>query len=99
MTKRTRTLLRYGLLFFALFFSVVAVAQYVFVRSQLYRTVSAELRTSAEESRREIAYDDHWDLAGFRRALTEAPSNYAVIANDGLLIDVEGLVPGLLPSA
>jgi hypothetical protein len=98
MNKRTRTLLRYGLLFFAVFFSLVALAQYAFVRSQLDRTISAELRRSANAIRREIAYKDRWDLAGFRRSLVDAPSDDVVVARDGLIIDVEGFVAGLLPN-
>ena len=97
MNKRTTTLLRYGLLFFAIFFSLVAFAQFLFVRSQLDRTISVELRRSANAIRREIAYKEKWDLAGFRRWLVDAPSNYVVMASNGLLIDVEDLVPGLLP--
>jgi hypothetical protein len=97
MNKRTITLVRYGLLFFAVFFSLVALAQYLFVRSQLDRTISVELRRSANAIRREIAYKNKWDLAGFRRWLVDAPQNYVVMASNGLLIDVEGLVPGLLP--
>jgi hypothetical protein len=99
MNKRTSMLVRYGLLFFALFFSLVALAQFLFVRSQLDRTISVELRRSADAIRREIAYKGKWELAGFRRWLVNAPQNYVVMASDGLLIDVEGLVPGLLPRA
>src|SRR5262249_47011134 len=97
MTRRTRTLLRYGLLFFAFFFSLVALAQYAFVRSQLHRTVSGQLRRWANDVRTEIAFDGRWDLAGFRRAPVKAPPNYLALTKDGMLIDVEGLVPGFLP--
>src|SRR5213596_3670825 len=84
MNKRTTTLVRYGLLFFAVFFSLVALAQYLFVRSQLDRTISVELRRSANAIRRAIAYKDKWELAGFRRWLVDAPQNYVVMASNGL---------------
>src|SRR5438046_2488888 len=44
MNKRTTTLVRYGLLFFAVLFSLVALAQYLYVRSLLARTITVHHR-------------------------------------------------------
>jgi hypothetical protein len=76
-------------------FAGIGGLQYWFVRAQLYQTTRHELRGWAVQIAQEIAYKDKWDLGGYRRAAIAAP-NWCVVAKDGLVIDVEGLVPGLL---
>jgi hypothetical protein len=76
-------------------FTGIGALQYWFVRAQIYHATRHELGVWAAQIVHEIAYKDSWDLGGYRRASITAP-NWCVIAKDGLVIDVEGLVPGLL---
>lgn len=88
--------IRNALLFFAALFTLVASLQYWFVKNQLHRTIVAEMNDWADEIVEEINYDGKWDLAGFRRANPEAPI-YFVETPDGFLLDVAGLVEGMVP--
>ena len=83
-------------LFFALFFTLTAVVQYYFVRAQLYRSTLARLDGWASQIGQAIYSRDRWDLTGYHNAYFEAPLNYYVITRDGLLVDLEGFVPGLV---
>jgi hypothetical protein len=58
------------------------------------RHVERELSAWAAEVAAEIRYTGKWDLEGYRRASITAPRWY-VVASDGLIIDIEGFVPGL----
>lgn len=78
----------------AVLFAAIAIVQHWFVHAQLYRTVRAELRSWAGLVTREIAYKDGWNLKGYRSASIEAPAWY-VFSEDGLIIDIEGFIPGL----
>ena len=75
-------------------FVSAAVLQHSFVHAQLYRTIRRELGMWAAQIAGEIAYKDRWDLTGYRRAAITAPSWY-VVTEDGLIVDVEGLISGL----
>jgi hypothetical protein len=75
-------------------FVSMAVVQRWFIHAHLYQTSKQELASWSEQVANEIAYRDRWDLGGYRRASITAPSWY-IIAKDGLIVDVEGFIPGL----
>jgi hypothetical protein len=81
-------------LFLTLVFVLAAVVQGWFVRTQLDRTTKQELATWAAVVAKEVAYTDKWDLSGYRNASIFAP-NWHIISKDGLIVDVEGFLPGL----
>src|SRR5437879_5990491 len=83
-----------GFALLALVFLFVAEIQHSFVRHQIYETIASDLSSWANEIAREIAYVDRWDLKGYRQASVTVPSWY-VVTKSGLIVDVEGLVPGL----
>jgi hypothetical protein len=83
----------------ALIFSAVAVFQHWFVHRQVYQTTTQELSSWAEQIAGEIAYEDKWDLKGYRQANILAPTWY-VLTRDGLIIDIDGLfIPGIFGRA
>jgi hypothetical protein len=84
------------LLFFALLFSLSAIAQYLFVKSQLDRARTSLAQTWAAEINKEIAYTTEWNLKELRRANWAAPSSFIFAAN-GVLVEVDGFIPGLIP--
>ena len=93
LRQRTGRLLL-TLVVLALVFLSAAFLQHAFVHAQLYRTVRRELGMWAAQIAGEIAYQDRWDLTGYRRASIAAPS-WFVVTEDGLIVDVEGLISGL----
>src|SRR5712692_5910431 len=92
--------LRTALLFFLIFFGLTAVAQYFFVRTQTEEIFVQDLRDSAADLNRAIAYDGGVDLAAYIKAPADT-GNYAVILNDGSILDFdppkEGVPNNLLP--
>jgi len=96
VNKSTRNRLLFGLLFFAGLFTLIASLQYWFVRDQLHRTIVSEMNDWADEVVDEINYNGKWDLAGYRRSNPEARTYYIVTA-DGFLVDIAGLVSGMIP--
>jgi hypothetical protein len=78
----------------AALFAVIAFFQRWFIHDQLHRNVRTELQSWAEQVTKEIESGDGWDLKGYRRASIHVPAWY-VVGKDGLLIDVEGFIPGL----
>ena len=86
------------LLYFAtlvIVFTLVGLAQHWFVHRQVHRTADQELSAWASQVSAEIAYKDKWDLEGYRNAAIIVPSWY-VVAQDGLIIDIEGDIPWVL---
>lgn len=84
--------------FLSVDFVGTAVVQDWFVRTQLYRTANRELDSWAATVEKEIAYNDQWHLAGYRNATILIPS-WDVVTKDGLILDVEGFMPGLFGKA
>ncbi len=83
------------LLALALVFVAIGVVQHVYVRFKVERTVDQELVGWATQVSAEIAYRDKWDLEDYRqRAAIYAPRWY-IVASDGLIVDIEGLFPGV----
>jgi Putative DNA-binding domain len=93
--RKRRARLFLAFLFFATVFAVATTVQHHFVHTQLYGTTARELSSWAVQIANEIAYKDHWDLQGYRRASLDVPS-WNIVTKDGLIIDVEGFIPGLL---
>jgi hypothetical protein len=83
------------LLFLTALFVGMSRIQHWFIHKQLDRTTKRELSLWAKQVVDEVAYKDRWDLAGYRQALIEVPI-WAIVAKDGLIIDIDGFVPGLL---
>ena len=52
----------------AVFFATAAVLQHWFVHAHLYRAITNELSLWARAVSKEVAYNDKWDLEGYRRA-------------------------------
>lgn len=88
--------LRLIMLFFALLFSLSAAAQYLFIKYQLDKARTSQAETWAAEIVTELAYTTRWELKEFRQADWEAPNSF-VFATNGVLVDVEGFAPGLIP--
>jgi hypothetical protein len=95
--KETHRQILWVLLFSTLFFSVVAIVQYIVVENQARKTALSQLKNWTEEVKEAISYIDDWDLKKYRRAAILSP-RYYVIAENGVVIDIEGFVPGLIPS-
>jgi hypothetical protein len=89
-------LLRFVLAGLALLFGLTAVIQHQFIQYQLRIARESEAGKWAREISGELAYTTKWNLEGFRRAAWAAPNDF-VLTKEGLLIDVEGFVPGLIP--
>ncbi|MFZ0680263.1 helix-turn-helix domain-containing protein [Candidatus Binatus sp.] len=97
MNKSARNRLLFALLFFAGLFTLIAWLQYWFVKDQLHRTIVSEMNDWADEVVDEINYNGKWNLAGYRRSNPEAPT-YFIVTADGFLVDIEGLVSGMVPA-
>jgi hypothetical protein len=95
--SRTRIIL-VSLLFFATFFTLTAVLQYLFIRHQVNQTVSDQLEYWADDLRTTLDRNDTLDLAALRRAAPKA-SAYLVLASDGTVIGTHGFVRGSISYA
>src|ERR1039458_7248034 len=90
--RRGRLLIAFVIV--VLLFAGMAMTQHWFVHAQLYETTKQELGAWAAEVSKEIVFKDKWDLEGYRRASITAPA-WHVVTKDGLIIDIEGFIPGL----
>lgn len=95
--KETHKQILWVLLFSALFFSAVAIVQYIFVENQAKKTALSQLNDWTKEVKDAVLYVDHWDLKKYRDAVFPVP-RYYVIAENGVVIDIEGFIPDLIPS-
>jgi lipid-A-disaccharide synthase-like uncharacterized protein len=95
--KETHRQILWVLLFSTFFFSVVAVVQYIVVENQAKKTALSELNNWTQEVKEAINYVDHWDLAKYNQAAILTP-RYYVIAENGVVIDIFGFIPDLIPS-
>jgi hypothetical protein len=93
LRKRRRLLIAF-LIMVLLFAAGMAVSQHWFVHAQLYETTKQELDAWAAEVTKEIGFKEKWELEGYRRASITVPRWY-VVTRDGLIIDIEGFIPGL----
>ena len=72
--------------------------QYLFVDYQVSRTVDDELRRWADQVRAELRFTTKWELTSFRRSFLDVP-NWTIRSRDGVIIDIDGFLPDVLPSA
>jgi hypothetical protein len=93
--RKPATRFAFGL---AILFIGVAKVQQWFVTKQVYATTRSELNAWAEKIVKEIAYQDGWNLRGYRNSSIDVPGWY-VITSKGLVVDIEGFIPGLLTPA
>ncbi len=81
---------------FALLFTILAVAQYLFVRHGVYRSSEMQSQRWADQVATEIAYKDKWDLTEYRQSEeVQAPHIY-VVTSGGTIVETVGFIPGLI---
>jgi hypothetical protein len=79
---------------FAVLFTAIGVAQYFFVRSQLFSSAYSEADTSAKEVARELVGTNGLNRTALRQAFIAA--EWYIVAPNGSVIDIEGTTPKLL---
>lgn len=92
-TIRRRTLATAAL--FAFLFSLVAIAQYAFVRHQLFGVARSETDAEASEIADVLGGSNGLNLREYRQAFFHA-SEWSLVGSDGTLIDAECSTPELL---
>jgi len=85
-----------GFVLLAVLFLLVGLLQDAFVGHQIRKTTTAELNESADEIAKEIYKNDNWDLVSYRQVFIPSISSWYVFSADGLLIDNEAPISGLL---
>src|ERR1700693_3083897 len=80
---------------FAFLFTCVAILQFVYVRHQIYKTTHNELENWASEVATAAVYEGKWDVEGYRNVPAMVPNWYLIAAN-GLIVDIEEFIPGLI---
>jgi len=95
MSRSVKSLVGTVALISALLFTAVAVGQYLFLSYQLRQRTRDQLQGWADEMRQDIAFEDAWNLQGYRRT-TGGPDTYLVVADSGTVIDAHGYLPGML---
>lgn len=84
---------------FALLFSIIAVAQYLFVRHGVYKSAELQSQQWADQVATEIAYKDKWDLMAYRRSEDIEAPHIFTFTSDGIVVDTSGFIPGLIGRA
>jgi hypothetical protein len=84
---------------FALLFSIIAVAQYLFVRHGVYKSAELQSQQWADEVAAEIAYKDKWDLMAYRQSDDIQAPHVFTFTSDGIVIETTGFIPGLIGRA
>lgn len=95
MSKSFKSLLGTVALVSALLFTAVAAGQYLFLSYQLRQRATHELSALTEGMNQDIAFNDSWNLEGYRRTSTGA-AYYVVLAENGTLVDTEGYLKGMV---
>src|ERR1700680_630663 len=95
MSKSFKSLLWTVALVSALLFTAAAVGQYFFLSYQLRQRASDELSDLTEGMKQDIAFNDSWNLEGYRRTSTGADI-YVVLAENGTLVDTGGYLKGMV---
>ena len=95
MSKSFKSLLGIVALASALLFTAVAVFQYLFLSHQLRQRATDELSDLTDGMKQDIAFNDSWNLEGYRRTSTGA-GIYVVLAENGTLVDTEGYLKGMV---
>ena len=86
-------------LVFAVLFTIIAIAQYLFVRHGVYRASELQLQQWADQVATEIAYKEKWDLTAYRQSEEVQAPHVFVFTSDGILLEIVGFVPGLIGQA
>src|SRR5260370_5790675 len=81
---------------FALLFTGLAVAQYLFVRHGVYNSAQQQLLQWADQVAAEIGYEDKWNLQAYRQSSDVRAPNTLVFTSDGILIETTGFIPRLI---
>jgi hypothetical protein len=84
---------------FALLFSIIAVAQYLFVRHGVYKSAELQSQQWADQVAMEIAYTDKWDLTAHRQSEDVQAPHVFVFTSDGIVVETTGFIPGLIGHA
>lgn len=84
---------------FALLFSIIAVAQYLFVRHGVYKSAELQMQQWADEVAAEIAYKDKWDLMAYRQSEDVQAPHVFTFTSDGIVVETTGFIPGLIGRA
>ncbi len=85
--------LRKAVLFFFVFFSITAVAQYLFVDAQTEDVLNTDRQRDAAELNDALAYDGGFDAARYAKTQVDA-TNFVIVLNDGSIIDLSPEVSG-----
>jgi class 3 adenylate cyclase len=100
LSRPTLIQLKWTALTVAVFFGLVSVAQYWFVRSQTRGVVTQTLIREAQDINEHIHYTTGPDLAAYNKAFVES-NTFQLISRDGTVIDTEGIngayAPDFLP--
>ena len=70
----------------AFLFTAVAAGQYLFLTYQLHQRTRADLQWLAEGMRDDIAFEEVWNLQGYRRS-SEGADTYVVVTATGTMVD------------
>jgi hypothetical protein len=81
---------------FALLFSIIAVAQYLFVRHGVYKSAELQLQQWADAVAKEIDYKDKWDLKAYRQSEEIEAAHILTFTSDGTVIDTVGYIPRMI---
>jgi hypothetical protein len=84
---------------FALLFTFIAVAQFLFVRHGVYKSAELQLQQWADQVDAEIAYKDKWDLMAHRQSDDVKAPRVFVFTSDGTVVETTGFIPGLIGRA
>lgn len=81
---------------FAVLFTIIAVAQYLFVRHGVYKSSELQSQHWADLVAKEIDYKERWDLTAYRQSEdVQAPHIY-VFTSGGTIVETVGFIPGLI---
>lgn len=80
---------------FAILFTVIAIAQYLFVRHSVYKSSEAQLHQWASEAAAEIGYKDRWNLTAHRQSEEIETPHLFVFTSNGIIVETTGFIPGL----
>jgi Putative DNA-binding domain len=78
-----------------LIYLFVGVAQYYFVRYQLFQNIEGQLKTGANQISNEIVDRNGWQIEGWRRSMINVP-NWHIIDTSGVVVDINELLPNLI---
>src|SRR6516165_4734356 len=95
MSRSFKSLVAIVALVSAVLFTAVAVGQYLFVIYQLHEGREDTLESWAGDLRDAIAFEDAWNLQGYRRS-TEGPDTYFILTATGTVVDTHGYLFAML---